>query len=173
MVLDSNHVTSLLKQYGIHVPVTDERFLSHAALDRGTALRIECASNAYGKQIILNCENYESTRFCPLGPDEAQSMVDDLHRLHLIPEHGQTRNTLAHLLMKCAELYVAEDLQRFTLAPVYLRENDYRIGAAEMAHAGMLEHRTRLAPEAHDKGAVFAYRRTARLKNVRKNGNET
>jgi hypothetical protein len=170
MTMAANHIENVLKRHGIHVPVTDERFSSHADLERGMRLRIECTDDEeHGKRITLGCGRFESTRPCPLTTFGAKSMADDLAEQHLIPKHGQERATLVHLLLRCSALFLDEELDHFTLSPLYLRENDYRVGSVGMTHSGPIGQRPRLEPDAHDKGAVFAYRRTARQKNVPKN----
>lgn len=161
MILKPAKVELLLKKFGIHAPAADQ--------DRGTALRITCHNDALGrKQIAVACLDFESFKPCPLTTEDAASIVNALHERHLIPGHAHEGHTLEHLLLRCSELFVAEDLESLSLAPVYLRENDYRVAHAEMAHKGPVEAKARLDPDAHDKSAVFDYRPTARGRAIPK-----
>ena len=157
----------LLDRHGIHAPVSDERFLSHGDTDRGIRMRIVCAPDErWGSTIAVSCNGEDVSRTIPLTREKAAGIVDKLRRRKLVPAASAEQHTLTNLLMRCSDLYVAENLESLVLDPLYLRENDYRVGSAAMtsSHAG--ETHERLGPHAHDTGAVFAYRPTARLKNV-------
>ncbi|HEV3153836.1 MAG TPA: hypothetical protein VGZ02_08545 [Candidatus Baltobacteraceae bacterium] len=153
----------LLKRYGIHAPVTDERFLGHADVDRGIVLEIACEpDDRYGKILAVTCQDERVFRSCPLTREKASGIVDKLRRRGVLPDRAQERNTLTNLLVRCADLYSREQLESLELSPVYLRENDYRIGCAHANALGSAAVKPRLAPHAHDKGAVFAHRPTGR-----------
>lgn len=169
MAVSPSKIENLLRTYGIHTPVRDERFMSHAQLDRGTRLRILCVDDPMrGNCITVTSKRFKSTQACPLSPDDAASLVNELRRVHLIPDETHERNTLEHLLLRCSTLYTSEKLKRLELSPLYLRANDYRIAGVKIEPGLPLDAQPRLAPDAHDTGAVFAYRPTARLRPARK-----
>lgn len=172
-MLTHDEAEVLLKRYGIHAPVTDQRFLEHADLERGTPVQITCLDSRGREEIVLTCQDFTASKPCPLTQEDAANMVNDLQQRHLIPDRGHERHTLEHLLLRCSELFAAEHLERLRLAPVYLRENDYRVAAAEFTHRGAVDAKPRLDPGAHDTGAVFAYRPTARGRSVPKPPHET
>lgn len=161
MRIPNNDVVTLLEKYRIHPPVTDERYLSHADLTRGVPLRIVCAIDPEnGKQLFVSSGRARWIRACPLSAEQAEALVGEISEAGVIPNEAQELETLAHLLRRCSRLFAEEDLQRLRLAPVYIRRNDYRVGAASMTSASRVFVETRLDSGAHDKGAVFAHRPT-------------
>jgi len=150
----------LLRRYGVHVPVTDERFAGHADLERGTPLQVVFRPDErYGRVAAVTCAGVEVVRACPLTREKAAGIVDKLRRRGVLPALYQERATLTHLLVRCSELYLRENLERLELDPVYLRQNDYRIAGVQLVPQGPLHAEPRLEPHAHDKNAVFAHRR--------------
>ena len=166
MLLQNDEARILLEKHEIHAPVSDARFAAHARLDRGTPLTISCVNDLmHGPLITLGHGRFRASHACPLTAESAAGIAGHMHEAGLLPAAGQERKTLEHLLMRASELYVEENLERMLLSPVYLRENDYRIGGIQMERQSeVVEHR-RLTPDAHDKGAVFAHRRTTPPKN--------
>src|SRR5579872_621096 len=157
MRLPAETTHALLAKYHIHKPVTDERFLHHADVTRGVPLSIICLTDPYaGKQIIVSSNRKRCVQACPLSLQHAEMLVGELGDQGIFSSTPAEREMLAHLLLRCSELFVHEGLQRFYLAPVYVRPNDYRIGHASMSSGSRISIEQRLDPHAHDKGAVFA-----------------
>lgn len=153
-------VRRLLAKYAILPPVIDERYLEHGDITRGTRLHVFCfQSPTVGKCIVVASNRMKWLRACPLSDIEAAQLVREIHELHAIPGSRQEQQTLQHLLVRCSRLYVNEHLLRLRLAPVYLRENGYRIGNASIWSTARIAAAKRLNPHAHDKAAVFAHRR--------------
>lgn len=166
MQLDVKTTETLLERYGIQSPVTDKRFAAHADLQRGTRIDIHCELDpVWGKRLKLKCDRLELSRSCPIEADEAQVLSDQLRQAGLLSQRSQKSKTLEHLLHSASNLYVSEGLDLLHLA-VYLRENGYRVANVRMEHSGSLHAKRRLEPGAHDKGAVYAYRPTARQKHA-------
>ena len=160
MNIPATTVRRLLAKHAILPPVIDERYLEHGDVTRGTRLHVFCfRSPAAGKCIVVTCNRLKWLRVCPLSETEAAQLVSDIHQEHAIPGSRQEQQTLQHLLVRCSRLYIGERLQRLRLAPVYLRENGYRIGNASMWSTAKIAAAKRLEPHAHDKAAVFAHRR--------------
>ncbi len=154
----------LLDRHGIHAPVDDERERRHGRSGRGTPIGIEAVHGENGQSFIaLRAHRYVTMRLCSVSLSSAQSMVGQLHLEGRVPLSPTLRLMLTNLLVRASKLFVEEALEQFLIDPVYVREHDYRIGRVKMLSTKEPHIRKRLAPDAHDRGAVFAYRPTARV----------
>lgn len=161
----TREIEGLLKRHGIHAPLTDGGVLKHGFEIKGTQLRIDCLNDTPdGPRIFLSGAKVTSSASLPLDRQEADGLVAALRVAHALPAHAQELKTLKHLVMSCSDLHASEDVRRLRLT-LFLRENDYRIISAEIAGHAAHHARERLEPHAHDQGAVYDYRPTARLKN--------
>lgn len=159
MKLSANAVATLLAKYHIQPPVTDERFLEHADVTRGTQLSLLCFEGKDSrKRLAVGWNRMRWLHECPISEDDAAQTLRELHAAGAVPAAYQEQHTLQHLLVRCSHLYLDEGLLRLRLAPVYLRENGYRIGSAWMWSKSPVTVPRRLEPDAHDKAAVFAHR---------------
>ncbi len=157
--------TELLNRHGIHAPVDDEHERRQRRIDRGTPIGIQAVHDENGQSFIaLRAHHFGTMRLCPVSLSSAESMVDQLHLEGRVPLKPTLRLMLTNLLVRASKLFVEEALEQFSLDPVYVREHDYRIGRVKMLSTKELHVHKRLAPDAHDRGAVFAYRPTARVK---------
>jgi hypothetical protein len=116
-------------------------------------------SRAFGKCMAVTSGRVKWLRQCPLTEAGATQLAAELHDAGAIPGVRQERQMLQHLLVRCSRLYMDEGLEWLRLAPVYLRENGYRVGNASMWSKAKLTARKRLDSHAHDKAALFAHRR--------------
>jgi hypothetical protein len=154
----------LLDRHGIHAPVGHEQG-RRSRIDCGTPIGIQAVRDENGQSFIaLRAHHFGTMRMCPVSLSFAESMVDQLHLEGQVPLSPTLRVMLTNLLVRASKLFVEEALEQLSLDPVYVREHDYRIGRARMFSTKELHVHKRLAPDAHDRGAVFAYRPTARLK---------
>lgn len=156
---------ALLDRHGIHAPFDDEHERRGFRIDRGTPIGIQAVHDENGQSFIaLHAHRFGTMRLCPVSLLSAESMVDQLHVEGRVPLSPTLRLMLTNLLVRASKLFVEEALEKLSLDPVYVRERDYRIGRAKMLSTKELRIHKRLAPDAHDRGAVFAYRPTARVR---------
>ncbi len=155
-------IVELLRRYEIHAPSTDERFLAHARVDRGVRLWVRAAPAYDGMRISIGHGEYRTGRLLPLTAYEAEAMVAQLESEGAVPLGVQSRGMLAHLLERAARICEQAGVMTLLFDPIFVRENDYTILGVGMWADRRLRLRRRLAPDAHDRGAVFAYRPTAR-----------
>lgn len=168
ITVDNQTATRLLRIYGINPPVADERFLAHHDVDTGIPATIDgIADPEYGPAIRLKISGRRSTRMCPVTEFEAETLVAEFHAEQLLPVDPKMDRTLVHLLVKCSKLYQDSGISELHLV-LYVTPQGYRTHAVYMLRARNLAIRRRLAPGAHDAGAVFAWRRTARPSTHRK-----
>jgi hypothetical protein len=168
ITVDSQTATRLLRIYGINPPVTDERFAAHHELDTGIPVTIDgVADPEFGPSIRLKISGRRSSRMCPVNEFEAQTLVAEFHAEQLLPVDPKTDRTLVHLLTKCSRLYTDSGISELHLV-LYLTPQGYRTHAVYMLRTRTVSIKKRLSPNAHDAGAVFAWRRTAKPPTQRK-----
>ena len=168
ITVDNQTATRLLRIYGINPPVADERFLAHHDVDTGIPVTIDGVPDPeYGPSIRLKISGRRSARMCPVTEFEAETLVAEFHTEPLLPADPKLDRTLVHLLVKCSKLYQDSGISELHLV-LYVTPQGYRTHAVYMLRARNLAIRRRLAPGAHDAGAVFAARRTARPPTHRK-----
>jgi hypothetical protein len=153
----------LLHRYGIHAPVTDARYLSHAQVDRGYRLSIELSREDV-PHIVVRHGVTEVLSLLPLAEFAANGLISALCAPGIPTLSPRAHAMLAHLLVQSSKLFVAENLSFIALDPVYLRDNDYRVINVRGRAKKRLRVKKRLTPAAHDASGVFAYRPTARLR---------
>ncbi len=152
----------ILKHFRINPPTTDARFLEHAEIERGIKAVIEGYSDPdFGNSIRVSIGSTVVSRACPLTAWLAQGIAGELRERGAIPPSVTLGRALAHLVRRCSTMYEKSGISMFALNPVYVSERGYRIVGALMEHTGPLHVPTRLSPDAHDRRAQFAYRRTA------------
>lgn len=168
MTVDSQTAARLLRIYGINPPVTDERFAAHHDLDAGIPVTMDAVNEPdLGQCVRLKISGKRFARMCPVTEDEAAAMVSQFHDEHLLPPDEKLDRTLVHLVLKCSKLFLEAGVGELHLV-LYLTPQGYRTHAVYMLRTRMLPVKRRLAPDAHDVGAVFPWRPTARQKNVNK-----
>jgi hypothetical protein len=79
-----------------------------------------------------------------------------------LPDVFHEDMTLVHLLLKCSRLYVESDLAGLHL-DCHLSTRGYRVNEVRISSDRGLDVVPRLEPHAHDRKAVFPWRRTARI----------
>ncbi len=164
MDIDAATTARILRSYGINPPVTDKRFARHADLDVGISLTIDVTDDSYlGRSVRLRIGRRLSSGPCPMNESEAKTLVEEFRLAHLLPDVFKEDRTLVHLLVKCSQLYVESGLTRLHLA-CHLTPRGYRVNEAHMLSERALTAPLRLEPHAHDRKAVFPWRRTARVK---------
>lgn len=165
--LRQQDVVELLRRYEIHPPTSDERYLAHAQIDRGVRLWLRVEPAFDGMRISLGHESIRVWRLLALSHEAAQGMVDQLASEAALPLTENARGLLAHVLERVGRVCEAASLMALVVDPLFVRENDYTIVDVGMWADRRLRLRRRLAPDAHDRGAVFAYRPTARGRSIR------
>jgi len=164
-LLSNADAVELLNRHGIHAPVDGERARRRLQIDRGTPIGIQAVHDENGQSFIaLRAHRFGTMRLCPVSFLSAESMVEQLHAEGCVPISPAVRLMLVNLLVRASKLFVEEALEQLSLDPVYVREHDYRIGWLKMFSTKELHVHKRLAPDAHDRGAVFAHRPIARVK---------
>lgn len=161
-IADKLDAARLLRQYDINPPVTGETF--------GIPLTIEAAEDPYfGRSIRLTIGHRRSSAPVPMNQDEAERLVNEFRLAHLLPDVFHEDMTLVHLLLKCSRLYVESRVTGLHL-DCHLSARGYRVNEVRISSDGPLEIVPRLEPHAHDRKAVFPWRRTARIptRNQRK-----
>jgi len=154
----------MLHSYGINTPVADERFTRHADLEKGIPFTIDAWDDAYfGRNVGLTIGCRHSVGPSPLNELEAERLVEEFRIAHLLPGIQAEGRALSHLLVKCAHMYADACLNRLHLTG-HLTPRGYRINDVHMSGGALLDAVPRLDPHAHDRGAVFPWRRTARLR---------
>jgi hypothetical protein len=165
VMADKPDAAELLRQYGISPPVTDERFARHADLAKGIPFTIDAAEDPYfGQSIRLTIGHRRSSAPCPMSQDEAERLVDEFRLAHLLPDVFHEDMTLVHLLLKCSRLSVESGVTGLHL-DCHLSTRGYRVNEVRISTEGRLDIVPRLEPHAHDRKAVFPWRRTARIPN--------
>ncbi len=168
ITVDNQTATRLLRIYGINPPVADDRFLAHHEVDAGIPITIDgVADPEFGPSIRLKISGRRSARMCPVTEFEAETLVAEFHAEQLLAVDPKVDRTLVHLLMKCSKLYQDSGISELHLV-LYLTPQGYRTHAVYMLRTRNVSIRRRLSPGAHDTGAVFAWRRTARPPTQRK-----
>lgn len=168
ITVDNQTAIRLLRIYGINPPVADERFLAHHDVDTGIPVTIDgVADPEFGPSIRLKISGRRSARMCPVTEFEAETLVAEFHAEQLLAVDPKVDRTLVHLLMKCSKLYQDSGISELHLV-LYITPQGYRTHAVYMLRTRNVSIRKRLAPNAHDTGAVFAWRRTARPPTQRK-----
>lgn len=160
-------VVELLRRFEIHAPTTDERFLAHAEVDRGARLWIRVAPALDGARISIGHAAFRTWRLLPLAEHQAREMIAQLESDGLVALTDNARGMLVHLLERAARLCEHASIVTLVLDPIFVRENDYTILGVGMWADRRLRLRRRLAADAHDRGAVFPYRPTARGRAIR------
>ena len=97
-----------------------------------------------------------------MSETEAERVIEEFRLAHLLPDIYLEDMTLVHLLEKCSKLYAESGLVRLHL-DCHLTARGYRVNEARMSADGHLDIVSRLEPHAHDRKAVFPWRRTARI----------
>lgn len=168
ITVDSQTATRLLRIYGINPPVTDERYLAHHDGETGIPVTIDgVVDPEFGPSIRLKVSGKRSARMVPVTEFEAETLVAEFHAEQLLAVDAKTDRTLVHLLMKCSKLYQDSGISELHLV-LYVTPQGYRTHAVYMLRTRNVAIRRRLAPDSHDAGAVFAWRRTARPPTQRK-----
>lgn len=168
ITVDSQTAMRLLRIYGINTPVTDERFAAHHELDSGIPVTLDgVADPELGPAIRLKISKQRGMRMCPVTEYEAETLVDEFHAAGILPPDEKRDHTLAHLVVKCSKLYTDSGIGELHLV-LYLTPQGYRTHAVYMLRARNVSVKKRLTPNAHDVGAVFPWRRTARTSSPRK-----
>ncbi|MHB8461559.1 MAG: hypothetical protein ACYDA1_02835 [Vulcanimicrobiaceae bacterium] len=159
--LDDAEAHTLLERFGLHVPITDERYLAHAQVNRGLCVTIDghFDEDLGAKVIELLVDSVSAHRMCPLSELQANALLDEIHaKRDIFPHESAFSHMVTHLLIKCSKLYSESGIDGFVLYPVYLQEKDYRIGVARMFRSKALHLKERLEPHAHDRKAAFYHR---------------
>lgn len=152
---DKVDAARLLRRYGISPPSADEK--------AGIPFIIDAAEDAYfGKSIRLTIGHRRSSAPCPMNQDEAERLVDEFRLAHLLPDVFREDMTLVHLLLKSSLLYVEQGLTGLHLDG-RLSRRGYGLNEVRISSEGALNVLPRLEPHAHDRKAVFPWRRTARM----------
>jgi hypothetical protein len=155
-------VDSLLASYGIARPATDERFLSHGVVDVGVPLTIGMGFDPTGvakvRVAAAGVEIAEDAR--EIAGYGADGLVDQLREKFAIPGDTRTKHTLAHLVTKCARLFLETGIDDLRIETAYLTRVGYRVQRVSMRSTKPIKAHPRLDPDAHDRHAVFAGRRT-------------
>lgn len=161
--LSETEAAELLRRYKIHTPVSDERYLAHADLDRGYQAAIAIGPHhGESSTIALVHGDYRIERLVPLSEFEAAAMVEQLRTAGMVPLGESVSAMLANVLVQAAKLYEQESLAALALDPIFIRTNDYRVANVTIDARKKTAVKKRLAGAAHDAGAVFPYRPTAR-----------
>lgn len=168
ITVDSQTAMRLLRIYGITTPVTDERFAAHHDLDAGIPVTLDGVNDPeFGPSIRLKISKQRGMRMCPVSDYEAETLVAEFHAGGTLPPDEKRDRTLAHLVAKCSKLYADSGIGELHLV-LYLTPQGYRTHAVYMLRSRNVSVRKRLTPNAHDAGAVFPWRRTARTTSPRK-----
>jgi len=161
--LSEDEAAELLRRYKIHTPVSDERYLAHAAIDRGFQAAVRIGTGPDGNVVAALAHNgYRTERLMPLGEFEASAMVEQLRSEGMVPLNESASAMLANVLVQAARMFEQEGLAAIALDPLLVRPNDYRVAGVTIDAHKKTTVKKRLAGAAHDAGAVFPYRPTAR-----------
>lgn len=167
MTVDSQTAARLLRIYGINPPVTDERFATHHNLETGIPVTLDAVNDpALGNCVRLKISGRRLARLCPVTQYEAETLVAEFHNEHLLPPDEKTDRTLVNLLTKASKLFTEAGVGELHLV-LYITPQGYRTHAVYMLRTRNIPVKRRLTPDAHDSGAVFPWRRTARQKKVK------
>jgi hypothetical protein len=136
MAVDNHTALRLLRIYGINAPATDERLETDHNFDAGIPVTIDGVADAdYGPCIRLKIAKHRSSRMCPVAERDAYNLIDEFHDAALLPPGDEKRDrTLATLLVKCSQLYLASGVGEMHLL-LYLTPQGYRTHAIYMMRA--------------------------------------
>lgn len=154
--LSEDEAAELLRRYKIHTPATDD-------FNGGYKAAIHIATGPDGTTAVaLTHGEFAARRMMPLGEFEAGAMVEELRSGGNVPLSDNLRAMLANVLVQAATMFESESLGSLDLNPLYIRSKDYRVASVSIAAQKKAAVKRRLAGDAHDAGAVFPYRPTAR-----------
>lgn len=154
--LSEDEAAELLRRYKIHAPANDD-------FNGGYKAAIRIATEADGTTgVTLSHGDFAARRMMPLGEFEAGSLVDELRESGKVPLSVNLSAMLVNVLVQAARMFESESLGSLELNPLFIRTKDYRVAGVAMAAQKKAAVKRRLAGDAHDAGAVFPYRPTAR-----------
>ncbi|HTU81812.1 MAG TPA: hypothetical protein VMF61_06770 [Candidatus Acidoferrales bacterium] len=158
MKVKRSEIDELLARHGI-APLAAEGSDSRHAAAGGVLATVEIAPDADGTPLIhVVIDSVRAGGRCPLDKAHALSIVRSFQTRHLLPRDPSFQHLFANLLLKLAELYLGADLETLLAERIRLHPTSYHIDRV-VAHRGAALHlHSRLAPDAHDKHAVFAHR---------------
>ena len=147
MAVDNQTALRLLRIYGINAPVTDRRLESDHGFDAGIAVTIDGISDTgSGRSIRLKIAKHRSLRSCPVAEQDAHNLIAEFHRADVLAPDEKRDRTLATLIVKCSQLFVASGVGELHLL-LYLTPQGYRTHAIYMM-------RTRWTPQRSTRGTV-------------------
>lgn len=168
ITVDSQTAMRLLRIYGINTPVTDERFAAHHDLEGGIPVTLDgVVDPELGPAIRLKISKQRGMRMCPVAEYEAETLVNEFHAAGVLAPEEKRDRTLVHLLVKCSKMYMDSGIGELHLV-LYLTPQGYRTHAVYMLRSRNVTVKKRLTPNAHDAGAVFPWRPTARTSSPRR-----
>lgn len=154
--LSDDEAAELLRRYKMHAP-SAEKF------DDGYKAAIHIGTEPDGTTAVaLTHGEFTARRMMPLGEFEAGAMAEEFRTSGNVPLSDNLKAMLTNVLVQAARMFESESLGSLELNPLYIRSKDYRVASVSIATKKKAAVKRRLAGGAHDAGAVFPYRPTAR-----------
>jgi hypothetical protein len=89
---------------------------------------------------------------------DARAVVASLRAQGALPSDSSFEHMLADLLLKASRLFEDSEASRLAFSRVHLHPSSYHVEEVELIHEKPLHTEARLAPDSHDRRAVFDHR---------------
>jgi hypothetical protein len=143
MAVDNHTALRLLRIYGINPPVADERLETDHRFDAGIPVTIDgIADVENGPSVRLKIAKHRASRMCPVAERDAYNLIAEFHEVEILAPDEKRDRTLATLIVKCSQLYLASGVGELHLL-LYLTPQGYRTHAVYMMRARWAPRSTR------------------------------
>jgi hypothetical protein len=152
-----SEIDNLLARHGI-APLTAGGTDSQAAASGGRIANVHIARRGQGTIMSVTIDGVLATSACPLDLEHAKLVVQAFREHHLLPADASFEHMLADLLVKMSAAYVDGGAEELEFEAVHLHPTSYHIGRVNLQSATRVNATSRLAPDSHDRHAVFSHR---------------
>ncbi|HTX60525.1 MAG TPA: hypothetical protein VMH02_12725 [Verrucomicrobiae bacterium] len=152
--LDEATIDRLLARYGLR-PLEAQGTDTLAAAAGGTVATIRIARRDDADILQFETGAAESSAPLPLTEERALELAQSV-RTH--GRDARFSHMVAHLLLGACRMYADTQASLLVFEDVHLHPWAYHIGRVALTTAHAPELVARLAPDSHDRGAVFAHR---------------
>ena len=155
--INGPEIERLLARHGIAGPEVAGSDSREAAIG-GRLAQIHFAKHEDGTVATVTIAGIQSTAKCPLDHAGALALAGRLQERHAIGSDGSSAHLLANLLVKLSEAFADSAAEAAIFEDVHLHQASYHIDRVILKHAEPLRFEPRLAPDSHDRHAVFSHR---------------
>jgi len=131
---------------------------SREAAIGGRLAQIHFAQHEDGPVATVTIAGVEASAHCPLDEAGALALAGRLHERGALGTEAASAHLLAHLLVKMSAAFADSAAEAAIFEDVHLHRAAYHIDRVILKHAEPLRFEGRLAPDSHDRHAVFSHR---------------